>query len=69
MLEVGQRVRIKAIGSYAEAMKLGGHEGEITKVITKPDEQHDSEVLPMFGVQMDSGMWIEFWDDELEVLD
>lgn len=42
-----------------------GQSIEVTRVIRRADEDHDWEVLPMFGIRFPDGHETEAWRDEI----
>lgn len=72
--QVGERWRFKPSGSSWEglgprARESIGQEVTIKKVIDRPDNEHDEEVLPMFLVEFNDGDDdLEVWQDELEAI-
>ena len=50
---------------YDQYRHRNGHIFEIVREITKPDKEHDAEVLPMFLIRFEDGLQIEAWPEEI----
>lgn len=42
-----------------------GQTAHIIRVINKPDNFHDAEVLPMYELRLSNGVILEAWADEI----
>lgn len=62
-LEVGVRTVFRT--PYEQYSAHDGKACEVIRVISEPDDQHDAECLPMFGIRFDDGTEIEAWPEEI----
>lgn len=65
MSETDYRFRETFTTPYDQMSEHEGRTFRVTYVLTEPDEDHDAEVLPMFGVVFDDGARIEAWPEEV----
>lgn len=50
---------------YEQHRHRQGHAFTVLKVIDKPDDKHDAEVLPMYRIRFADGGEIEAWPEEI----
>ena len=50
---------------YTQWNKRNGQTFDVLRVISKTDENHDQESLPMFEIRFSDGLIIEAWPEEV----
>jgi hypothetical protein len=63
----GKRLRLRKFfqTQSQQYRKFNGRPFWVLKSITKPDEDHDAEVLPLYLICFSEGQTIEAWPEEM----